>query len=136
MSRTPSPVPAPRTHERRQRRTAVPLRESRLGVVSSSLLFRHPHGIATAATNAADDAICATDKTFLRVLLPSIGFSGTTTVSPGPRADESTLPDQKPPCFPLVTEPSERMIKIALLFPRAVAPPARERYQPAFLPGV
>src|SRR5206468_12942391 len=67
---------------------------------------------------------------------PKTGFSGTAIVSPGPIVAESTLPDQKLPCFPLVTEPSARMMKIALLFPRGVAPPARERYQPAFLPGV
>src|SRR5712692_10498263 len=65
-----------------------------------------PHGMATAATNAADDAICATDRTFFNVLLPRTGFSGTTIVSPGPSVDESTLPDHKPPCLPPVTEPS------------------------------
>src|SRR5690242_14367376 len=68
-----------------------------------------PQGIATAATKAADEAICATDRTFFNVLLPSTGFSGTTTVSPGPSVAESTLPDQKLPCFPPVTEPSERI---------------------------
>src|SRR5437016_6838365 len=95
-----------------------------------------PHGMATAATNAADDAICATDRTFFNVLLPRTGFSGTTIVSPGPIVAESTLPDQKPPCFPPVTEPSERIMKIPPLFASSVGPPARERYQPAFLPGV
>ena len=52
------------------------------------------YGIATAATNAVDAAICAMDKTFFIVLLPSAGFSGTTIVSPGPVAAESTPPDQ------------------------------------------
>src|SRR5437667_12061670 len=33
-------------------------------------LFMCPHGMATAATNAADDAICATDRTFFNLLLP------------------------------------------------------------------
>src|SRR5437879_5101547 len=94
------------------------------------------HGMATAATNAADDAICAIDRTFLSALLPRTGLSGTTIVSPGPMAAESTLPDQKPPCFPPVTEPSERIMKIPPLFASSVGPPARERYQLAFLPGV
>src|SRR5258708_4885110 len=93
-------------------------------------------GMATAATNAADDAICATDRTFFNVLLPSSGFSGTIIVSPGPIVAESTPPDQRTPCLPLVTEPSERMMKIAPLFASCVAPPARERYQPASLPSV
>src|ERR1700694_2702807 len=100
------------------------------------LFFISPQGIATAATNAADDAICATDKTFFNVLLPRTAFSGTTIVSPGPKVDESTLPDHKPPCFPPVTEPSERTMKIPPLFASCVGPPARERYHPAFLPGV
>src|SRR6266571_3777356 len=95
-----------------------------------------PHGMATAATNAADDAICATDRTFFNLLLPRTGLSGTTIVSPGPKDEESTLPDQKPPSFPPVTEPSERIMKIPPLFASSVGPPARERYQPAFLPGV
>src|SRR5437762_2727619 len=99
-------------------------------------LFIYPHGMATAATNAADDAICAIDRTFFSVLLPRTGLSGTTIVSPGPMAAESTLPDQKPPCFPPVTEPSERIMKIPPLFASSVGPPARERYQLAFLPGV
>jgi len=68
--------------------------------------------MATAATNAADEAICATDRKFFNVLLPNTGLSGTTIVSPGPKAEESTLPDQKPPSFPPVTEPSERIMKI------------------------
>ena len=55
------------------------------------------HLNATAATNAADDAICAIARTFFKVLLPRTGFSGTIIVSPGPIPDESTLPDQKPP---------------------------------------
>src|SRR6266513_880620 len=100
------------------------------------IVLIYPQGMATAATNAADDAICATDRTFFSVLLPRTGLSGTTTVSPGPMAAESTLPDQKPPCFPPVTEPSERIMKIPPLFASSVGPPARERYQPAFLPGV
>src|SRR5713101_9657042 len=99
------------------------------------LLFIYPHGIATAATNAADDAICATDRTFLSVLLPRTGFSGTTIVSPGPIVDERAPPDQRPPCLPPVTEPSARMMKISPLFASCVGPPARERYQLAFLPG-
>src|SRR2546429_5226598 len=41
-------------------------------------LFKSGHGIATAATNAADDAICATVRTFFNVLLPRTGLSGTT----------------------------------------------------------
>src|SRR5712692_6764948 len=101
-----------------------------------SPLFISPHGMATAATNAADDAICATDRTFFNVLLPRTGFSGTTIVSPGPSVDESTLPDHKPPCLPPVTEPSERTMKIPPLFASCVGPPARERYHAAFLPGV
>src|SRR5437016_10273299 len=100
------------------------------------IVLIYPHGMATAATNAADDAICATDRTFFKVLLPRTGLSGTTTVSPGPMVAESTLPDQKPPCFPPVTEPSERIMKIPPLFASSVGPPARERYQLAFLPGV
>src|SRR5439155_23767356 len=99
-------------------------------------LFIYPHGMATAATNAADDAICATDSTFFNLLLPRTGLSGTTIVSPGPMVAESTLPDQKPPCFPPVTEPSERIMKIPPLFASSVGPPAWERYQLAFLPGV
>src|SRR5258708_11963319 len=94
------------------------------------------HGMATAATNAADDAICATDRTFFKVLLPRTGFSGTTIVSPGPIVADCTPADQRPPCLPLVTEPSARTMKIAPLFATGVAPPARERYQPAFIPGV
>src|SRR5271157_1473280 len=93
-------------------------------------------GIATAATKAADDAICAIVKTFFNVLLPRTGFSGTTIVSPGPSVVESTPPDQRRPCEPLVTEPSERTMKIAPLLASCVAPPARERYQLALLPGV
>src|SRR5712692_8218390 len=77
-------------------------------IVIRRLVLICPQGMATAATNAADDAICATDKTFFKVLLPRTGFSGTTIVSPGPTVAESTLPDQKPPCLPPVTEPSER----------------------------
>src|SRR6266576_7252724 len=99
-------------------------------------LFIYPHGMATAATNAADDAICASDITFFSVLLPRTGLSGTTIVSPGPMAAESTLPDQKPPCFPPVTEPSERIMKIPPLFASSVGPPAWDRYQLSFLPGV
>src|SRR6266849_5600304 len=97
------------------------------------LVFISPHGMATAATNAADDAICATDRTFFNVLLPRTGFSGTTIVSPGPNVAESTLPDQKLPCFPPVTEPSERIMKIPRLSASCVGPPARERYHEAFL---
>src|SRR5216683_7747203 len=96
------------------------------------LLFIYPHGMATAATNAADDAICATERTFLSVLLPRTGFSGTTIVSPGPIVDERALPDQRPPSLPPVTEPSARMMKISPLFASCVGPPARERYQLAF----
>src|SRR5260370_1594396 len=99
-------------------------------------MFMCVYGTAMAATNAADDAICATDRTFLNVLLPTTGFSGTTTVSPGPSADESTLPDQKLPCLPPVTEPSARIMKTAFLSASCVGPPARERYHPAFFPGV
>src|SRR6267154_3878962 len=104
------------------------------------IVIRHhvricPHGMATAATNAADDAICATDSTFFSVLLPRSGLSGTMIVSPGPIVEESTLPDQKPPCFPPVTEPSERIMKISPLFASVVGPPERERYHAAFLPG-
>src|SRR6266436_4022941 len=105
-------------------------------IAINRFLFIYPHGMATAATNAADDAICATDRTFFSVLLPRTGLSGTTIVSPGPSADESTLPDQKPPCLPPVTEPSERIMNISPLFASCVGPPARERYHPAFLPGV
>src|SRR6266571_8259040 len=94
-----------------------------------------PHGMATAATNAADDAICAIDRTFFNVPLPRTGLSGTMTVSPGPIVEESTLPDQKPPCFPPVTEPSEWIMKISPLFASVVGPPERERYHAAFLPG-
>src|SRR5207249_4451592 len=105
-------------------------------ITINRFLFIYPHGMATAATNAADDAICATDRTFFNLLLPRTGLSGTTIVSPGPMVAESTLPDQKPPCFPPVTEPSERIMKIPPLFASAVGPPAWERYQLAFLPGV
>src|SRR6266576_3512559 len=105
-------------------------------IVIRRFAFIRPHGMATAATNAADDAICATDRTFFNLLLPRTGLSGTTIVSPGPKDEESTLPDQKPPSFPPVTEPSERIMKIPPLFASSVGPPARDRYQPAFLPGV
>ena len=57
----------------------------------------YPHGMATAATKAADDAICATVRTFFNLLLPRTAFSGTTIVSPGLSVVESTPPDQKPP---------------------------------------
>lgn len=54
-------------------------------------------GIATAATKAADDAICATVRKFFKVLLPRMGRSGTTIVSPGPMVAESTPLDQRRP---------------------------------------
>jgi len=54
-------------------------------------------GMATAATKAADDAICATVRKFFNVLLPRTGLSGTTMVSPGPSVVESTPPDQRRP---------------------------------------
>src|SRR5207245_9995924 len=94
-----------------------------------------PQGMATAATNAADDAICATERTFLNVPPPSTGFSGTTIMSPGPSVDESTPPDQKLPCLPPVTEPSERIMKTPFLFPICVGPTAPYTSHPSFFPG-
>ena len=61
-------------------------------------------------------------------------FSGTTMMSPGPRTVDSTPPDHMP-LLPLATEPFARMMKMAFLLANPVAPPARDRYQPAFLPG-
>src|SRR5216683_2272567 len=97
-------------------------------------VLRYAHLIATAAASAPACAICAIDTMFLHALLPSTGFSGTTIVSPGPIVAESAPPDQRP-CFPPVTEPSERIMNIPRLSASCVGPPARERYQPAFLPG-
>src|SRR5712692_403688 len=91
-------------------------------------------GIATAAASAAACAICAIATTFFQVLPPSTARSGTTIVSPGSIADDKTLPDHIP-LLPLVTEPFARMMKMAFLLASPVAPPARERYQPAFFPG-
>src|SRR5260370_10008558 len=99
-------------------------------------MFMSIYLMATAAASSPACAICATDTIFFQAELPSTGFSGTTIVSPGPIVDESTLPDQKPPCFPPVTEPSARMMKISPLLASCVGPPARERYHPALLPGL
>src|SRR5881394_171226 len=91
--------------------------------------------MATAATNAADDAICATAKKFFIVLLPRTGLSGTTTVSPGPIVDESTLPDQKPPSFPLETEPSARTIRSRLYLQALLALPRGRDTNQHFFPA-
>src|SRR5882672_8199062 len=74
------------------------------------------------------------ETTFFQVEPPTVVFSGTTMMSPGPSTELSTPPDHNP-LLPLVTEPFARIIKIALLLASPVAPPARERYQPAFFPG-
>src|SRR5436309_14141951 len=118
--------------------TAVPLHISSATpkVHARCLVFIGTHGIATAAASAPAWAICAIAAMFFQVLPPKTAFSGTTTMSPGPIWDESTPPDHKPPCRPLVTDPSSPLIKIPPLLASWVGPPARERYQPAFLPGV
>src|SRR2546427_6055585 len=91
-------------------------------------------GSATAAASAAACAICAMETTFFQVEPPTVVFSGTTRMSPGPSTEESTPPDHSP-LLPLVTEPFARMMKIAFLLANPVAPPALDRYQPAFFPG-
>src|SRR6266699_2975633 len=78
--------------------------------------------------------LTASTAMFFQVFPPRTTFSGTTMVSPGPTAAESTLPDHSLRSWPVATEPSARMIKMAPLFASCAAPPARERYQPAFLP--
>src|SRR5260370_38774019 len=74
------------------------------------------------------------DTTFFQVEPPTVVFSGTTMMSPGPSVEDSTPPDHKA-LEPLVTEPFARMMKMAFLLASPVAPPAWERYQPAFFPG-
>src|SRR5579863_4185759 len=96
---------------------------------------KQPHGIATAAANAPACAIWAMATRFFQTLLPITDRSGTTIVSPGPMAEDSTPPDHMP-LVPLVTDPLARIMKMAFLLARLVAPPARERYQAVFFPGV
>lgn len=57
----------------------------------------HPTQGITAAVIAAASAICAIAMTFFQRVSPITGRSGTTMVSPGRTAAESTLVDHHPP---------------------------------------
>src|SRR5260370_40355091 len=107
---------------------------NRSGRSKCALSGHRVQGIATAAASAAACAICAMDTTFFQAEPPTVVFSGTTMMSPGPSTEESTPPDHNP-LLPLVTEPFARTMKMAFLLASPVAPPARGRYQPAFFPG-
>jgi hypothetical protein len=60
-------------------------------------LRRFPTQGITAAVNAPASAICASGTRFFQRLSPITGRSGTTIVSPGRTAAESTLVDHHPP---------------------------------------
>ena len=74
------------------------------------------HGVPWPLVLVITPLVCAIAAMFFQVLPPKTAFSGTTIMSPGPICDESTPPDHRPPCWPLVTEPSARTMKIPPLF--------------------